>query len=322
MPQARNKLANRPSRTPAPRSGDDAWDWERAASTFLRDCRRRGHTPSTQSIYQAVLLGPRTQEYRRDQQVEKVSDLTADRLRQFEVELQEAELAPSTVHQYHRVLKTFLGFCAREGMGVDERVRDVAAPRLAEREPGAYTPQEETRLLAAARDPRDRMIVELLLTTGLRLSELIALDVEDIVDLGRQGAYLRVRQGKGRKDRNIPFDDGVYRQLQTYLRRHRPAGPGAIFTARRAAGALRPLSNEAIKSMLRRLGDETGIHCHAHKFRHTFASRAIADGIDPLTLQRVLGHTTLQMVSRYVHYSAADLMRAWRRAEGSQTPRR
>jgi integrase/recombinase XerD len=320
MPQARNKLADRPKRTPVLRRAQDTRDWEQAAEIFLRDCRRRGHTPSTQSIYQSVLLGPRTQEFRRDEHVDKVSDLTADRLRQFEVELQEAELSPSTVHQYHRVLKTFLGFCSREGMGVDERVRDVAAPRLAQVEPGSYTPDEEGKLVGAARDPRDRMIVELLLTTGLRLSELIALEVEDIVDLGRQGAYLRVRQGKGRKDRNIPLDDAVYRQLQAYLRRHRPSGPGALFTARRAGGGLRPLSNEAIKSMLRRLGDETGIHCHAHKFRHTFASRAIADGVDPLTLQRVLGHTTLQMVSRYVHYSATDLMRAWRRAE--PTPRR
>ncbi|MCU1287558.1 MAG: Phage integrase family, partial [Acidobacteriales bacterium] len=49
-------------------------------------------------------------------------------------------------------------------------------------------------------------------------------------------------------------------------------------------------------------GKETGIHVHAHKFRHTFASRAIAAGVVPITLQRVLGHTTLTMVSRYVHY--------------------
>jgi site-specific recombinase XerD len=313
MPQARNRLADRPARVATPDGPVGTLPWEYAVENFLGECRRRRHTASTLSIYQTALLGPRIAEFRRDKEVETVSDFTADRLRQFETELQEAALAPATVHQYHRVLKTFLGFCAREGIGVDDRVRHVMGPRLDDIEPEAFTPEEERRLVATARDPRDRMIVELLLTTGLRLSELIALEVEDIVDLGRQGAYLRVRQGKGRKDRNIPLDEAVYRQLQAYLRRHRPSGPGALFTARRAAGGLRPLSNEAIKSMLRRLGDETGIHCHAHKFRHTFASRAIADGVDPLTLQRVLGHTTLQMVSRYVHYSAADLMKAWRR---------
>jgi integrase/recombinase XerD len=67
----------------------------------------------------------------------------------------------------------------------------------------------------------------------------------------------------------------------------------------------------ALKSLLVRLGKDVGVECHAHKFRHTFASRAIADGVDPITLQRVLGHTTLTMVSRYVHYSPTDLLEAW-----------
>ena len=69
-----------------------------------------------------------------------------------------------------------------------------------------------------------------------------------------------------------------------------------------------------MKTVLRRIGEDAGVHCHAHKFRDTFASRAITNGVDPITLQRVLGHTTLQMVSRYVQYSATDLVRAWRNA--------
>ena len=138
--------------------------------------------------------------------------------------------------------------------------------------------------------------------------------MEDVVDLGRNGAYLRVRQGKGRKDRHVPLDDDIYRELQTYLRPVRPSGPGAVFIARRMNGEIRPMTGESPKTVLRRIGEDAGVHCHAHKFRHTFPSRAITNGVDPITLQRVLGHTTLQMVSRYVHYSATDLVRAWRNA--------
>jgi integrase len=87
-------------------------------------------------------------------------------------------------------------------------------------------------------------------------------------------------------------------------------GCGLLFT--RLRGTAARLDREAVKSVLDRLGQDAGDNCHAHKFRHTFASRAIADGVDPLTLQRVLGHTTLEMMSRYVHYSAADLLNAWR----------
>ncbi|MBV8196230.1 MAG: tyrosine-type recombinase/integrase [Candidatus Dormibacteraeota bacterium] len=314
MPQVRNRFAGRTSKAPREVQVTNAVHWDVAAEEFLADCKRRGHTPSTQDIYRSILLGPRTDEFLRDQRITALREFDANRLRRFETELQDAELSPSTVHQYHRVLKTFLGFCVREGFDVDARVGDVSGPRLAETEPDTYTAVEERQLIAAARHPRDRMIVEFLLGTGLRMSELINLDVDNVVDLGRQGAYLRVRQGKGRKDRQVHLDKDLHKQQQSYSRRHRPAGDGPLFAVTRSGGEVRRLSSEALKSMLRRLGIETGIHCHAHKFRHTFASRAIADGIDPITLQRVLGHTTLQMVSRYVHYSATDLIRAWRNA--------
>ena len=64
--------------------------------------------------------------------------------------------------------------------------------------------------------------------------------------------------------------------------------------------------------LLRRIGQETGIHVHAHKFRHTFATRALAAGVDSLVLQRALGHSTLATVNRYVHFQARDLLDAWR----------
>lgn len=314
MPQARNRFAVRRAAVLRAPANPDVVRWDVAVAQFLAECKRRGHTPATLSVYRSALLGPRTEEFRRDQKIEMVRDFTAAHLRAYEMELQAAELSPATVHQYHRTLKTFLGFCAREGMLVDERVHDVMAPRVPQTEPDAYTLDEEKRLLAAARHPRDRLILAFLLATGLRLSELIHLEVEDVVDLGRQGAYLRVRQGKGRKDRHVPLDDDIYRELQTYLRRVRPSGPGAVFIARRMKDEIRPMTGESLKTVLRRIGEDAGVHCHAHKFRHTFASRAITNGVDPITLQRVLGHTTLQMVSRYVHYSATDLVRAWRNA--------
>ena len=72
-----------------------------------------------------------------------------------------------------------------------------------------------------------------------------------------------------------------------------------------------PLSVGGLESVLQRLSQKTGIHTNPHKFRHTFASRALAAGVDSLVLQRALGHTTLAMVNRYVHFQTADLLRAW-----------
>jgi integrase/recombinase XerD len=68
-----------------------------------------------------------------------------------------------------------------------------------------------------------------------------------------------------------------------------------------------------VQLVMRRISMETGIRVHPHKFRHTFATRALSAGVDVMALQRVLGHTTLAMVSRYVHYQKADLIEAWKR---------
>lgn len=74
-----------------------------------------------------------------------------------------------------------------------------------------------------------------------------------------------------------------------------------------------PLTTRGIQIVLYRLGQKTGIHVHPHKFRHTFATRALSAGVDVMALQRALGHSTLAMVSRYVHYQRDDLLEAWRR---------
>jgi integrase/recombinase XerC len=63
---------------------------------------------------------------------------------------------------------------------------------------------------------------------------------------------------------------------------------------------------------MKRLTADTGVHVNPHKFRHTFATRALGAGVDVMALQRALGHTTLAMVSRYVHYQKDDLLDAWR----------
>lgn len=173
-------------------------------------------------------------------------------------------------------------------------------------------------MMAAARSPRDRLLIELLMRTGLRLEEVCNLTLDDVVD-GPEGAYLRVRHGKGAKDRVVPLDTGRVRlskKLRDYMRTERPASASSsalLLTRRSRDGDYEPLSRRAVQLVMRRLSKETGIHIHPHKFRHTFATRALAAGVDVMALQRVLGHTTLAMVSRYVHYQKADLIEAWRR---------
>lgn len=117
----------------------------------------------------------------------------------------------------------------------------------------------------------------------------------------------------------MPLDTGRVRlskKLRDYMRQERPEAAGApsLFLTRRSRdGVYEPLSRRAVQLMMRRISMDTGIRVHPHKFRHSFATRALTAGVDVMALQRVLGHTTLAMVSRYVHYQKADLIEAWRR---------
>jgi site-specific recombinase XerD len=321
MPQqpvrAQRNRSDRAEIVPIPKARDS---WEAAVAGFLADCRRRNLSTATLENYQWWLNGPRLTSYRQDNGVRIPADMTAVHVKAFEGALVESGLRPSSVDSFHRHIKNFLGFCLREGMDADESVLRIAGPRLGQEEPETFTVEEEQALVASLKDrPRDRMLVELMLRTGLRLSEVASLEVDDIILDDPRGAFVRVRQGKGRKDRAVPLDtpkDRLSSRLQRYIQRTRPPGRSrALFLSERArtdGGEPGPLTAAAIQVLFKRLSRDTGIHVNPHKFRHTFATRALSAGVDVMALQKALGHTTLAMVSRYVHYQKDDLLGAWR----------
>jgi site-specific recombinase XerD len=294
--------------------------WETAVQAFIRAARARNCSASTLENYKNYLLGPRSRQFLTDYQIRSVSDVTVDVLRNFQYELLEAGLAPGTADTFRRVMRNFLGFCRREGWGVPEEALTTPAPRQPQVEPETFSEEEERRLIEAARTDRDKFLIEFMMRTGLRLTEVTNVTLDDIID-GPEGAYVRVRQGKGAKDRIVPLDTKTARfsrRLGSYIRNTRPSTTRSrhLFLSSRTSPKTKdhePLKPSAIKTLMKRLTEETGIHAHPHKFRHTFATRALSAGVDVMALQRALGHTTLAMVSRYVHYQRDDLLEAWRR---------
>jgi site-specific recombinase XerD len=149
----------------------------------------------------------------------------------------------------------------------------------------------------------------------MRLGEATGLVVGDAEEAMREGV-LRVR-GKGSRERYLPVGRAARNVLRRYLQVHRPAGPSdALFVA----GDGRPLVAEGLRQIIRRGARRAGVSgVHPHRLRHTFARKFLMNGGDAMTLQRILGHSTLEMVRRYVSLDVTDMQR--RHAECSPADR-
>jgi len=212
--------------------------------------------------------------------------------------------------------RSFSRFCVRRGVIVHDPARAIAFPRLAKRLPRTL-PEPE---LAAALDRvagddavslRDRALLELTYSSGLRLSELTGLRHRD---LDRAAELVRVR-GKGRRERLVPVGRRAMDALERYLaatgRREAPASAPVFAGARGAA-----LSNRTVQRVVgRRLAEVAqGLRVSPHALRHSFASHLLDHGADLRAIQELLGHRSLASTQVYTHVSRARLRKAYERA--------
>ncbi len=209
------------------------------------------------------------------------------------------KLAPATVARKLAAVRAFL----RHALG-PARVPDARlAPRRGRRLPDAPRPHEVERVLdsLAGDDPlavRNRALVELVYSAGLRSAEAVGLDLGD-VDFEQE--LVHVRRGKGGKDRVVPLGEEAAYRLARYLRDSRPA------LARGAADALF-LSTRGRRldtSALRRLVP------HPHRLRHAFATHLLEGGADLRTIQELLGHSSLSTTQVYSHVDTRRLRRVY-----------
>jgi site-specific recombinase XerD len=209
------------------------------------------------------------------------------------------KLAPTTISRKLAAVRAFL----RHALG-PERVPDGRlAPRRPRRLPDAPTPVEIERLLSALEGDgaiaiRNRALVELVYSAGLRSAEAVGLDLGD-VDFEQE--LVHVRRGKGGKDRVIPLGEEAQHWLARYLRDARPelasGANDALFLSARG----RRLDT----STLRRIAP------HPHRLRHAFATHLLEGGADLRTIQELLGHSSLSTTQVYSHVDPRHLRRAY-----------
>ncbi|MBM4352704.1 MAG: tyrosine recombinase XerC [Deltaproteobacteria bacterium] len=238
---------------------------------------------------------------------------------------------PATVARRKATIRTFYRFLVREGVIAENPAAVLPSPRLPRPLPKALTQREAEAVMdqsgrsapgrsapAGSRRPRnvpdslsrDIAILELLYGTGMRVSELVALDLDDI-DLRRGEA--RIRAGKGNKERLAYLGDMAKDALTRYLA-DRPLwssgrDPQALFFGRRSAR----LSDRSVRRVLDRMAARLGKPLHPHMLRHSFATHMLERGADIRAIQELLGHSSLSTTQKYTHMDLKMLMEVYRR---------
>ncbi len=268
-----------------------------AVDLFLAAKAAEGASPNTVEWYRYIT----SRAVRRLGPGRPLDGVGAPELRAWLLELRET-LSPESVAGFVRGLKAFGNWCAAEELGEAAGFRALRRPRVPRRLIAPFTDAELQGMLALA-EPRDRAVVLLLLDTGLRLAELLQLRVGDL----RPDGTVRV-MGKGSKERIVPIGATARRAVVRYIAgRGAASRPGdALFVGARGAPIERRMLQKAIADLGRRAG--VGTRCSPHTFRHTFARSFLVNGGDVFSLQQILGHTTLDMVRRYVSLTEADLV--------------
>lgn len=165
----------------------------------------------------------------------------------------------------------------------------------AQRSAVVLTPQEVSRLLAAAEPGKPRMLLTTMYGCGLRVSEAIALEVTDI---DSQRKVIHVRKGKGRKDRYVPLGENLLAQLRDYWRTYKPSR--FLFPGGQAE---KPWHVTGVRQEFRLAVRVAGIDkpCTTHTLRHSYASHCLQAGMKIGTIQQILGHANLETTATYTH---------------------
>jgi integrase/recombinase XerC len=308
-----------------------------AITSFLRDLKIvRNASPHTLRNYQVDLDQFHAYLCPPDSAEPKLQEIDHRVIREYLGHLHDRHLHKASMARKLASLRSFFKYCGREGWVKDNPARLVATPKLPRRLPTVLSAEEMNTFLdqlatvssggsgrRAKKDrgagrmlARDRAILELLYASGLRVSELTGLDLEDV---DRKEQMLRVL-GKGNKERIIPYGAKAEKALEAYW----PARAAIL----RKTGARGDAQAVFLNHSGRRLGTGAIAHIvkkyvrlinvnwdmHPHSLRHAFATHLLADGADLRAIQELLGHASLSTTQRYTHSSIRELMEVYDKA--------
>jgi integrase/recombinase XerD len=263
----------------------------------------RGLSKNTLSAYKADLA-----KYREFLEQNSLSEITISKVEigDFLLWLNEQNLKAASSARILAAVRGYQKYLLLENLRTDDPSQKVKSPKLPKRLPKALTQSQVLTLLAASGpEPddevadvlrlRNRAILELMYSSGARVSEVAQLDLDEMV----QGGWVRIR-GKGSKERLVPVGSFAQRAIDAYLVRSRPllaarAGGPALFLNQRGSR----LSRQSIWEIIQSAGDACGLSVSPHSLRHSFATHLIEGGADVRVVQELLGHASVATTQIY-----------------------
>lgn len=290
---------------------------ERQIGAFVEELKRNNASAHTIAAYQSDLRQFREYFAPPDTQPPPPASFDVLMIREWLADQYGRRLDAVSLRRRLAAVRMFFRFLMRQGMISVNPARLVRTPKAPKKLPPVMTAEQTNSLLdgvAAGKlerphPARDRAIFEFLYGCGLRVSELVGLNLEDI---DRSEGWVRVR-GKGRKERQVPYGAKAADALDRYLAERQPrATDRALFLNHRGTRLTDRGVRGIVKLYARLIAGDSSVH--PHSFRHAFATHLLSDGADLRAIQELLGHARLSTTQKYTQLSLTELMAVYDKA--------
>lgn len=257
-----------------------------------------------------------------DHNLTAFTPLTREDIEAYQRELMTSEKHYSihTIHLRMKSVRRFFEYLVEEGKLLTSPIEELVLPSLGKRFPKNVLTEAEMKKVLNAPHPstkmglRDRALLELLYSSALRRSECARLTIHDV---DTKGGYLRVNQGKGRKDRIVPVGRKACRLLREYLEKVRPHHLKADSEERSLFLTIhgKPLTANNLAALVKKYGRNAGIKkpVTAHGIRRSAATHMLRAGAHPMYIQKFLGHKGSAAVNSYIQATGLDLKKTHRK---------
>jgi len=276
---------------------------------FLKDRKSQNLAKGTVEFYKKKLKT--FVDYALTQEVRLISQITPSLIRDFLLILEDRGHNSGGVNSYYRSLRAFLKWyeLEEEPENWKNPIDKVKAPKLTTESLQGVTKEEFELLLSECGNDflgeRDKAILKVLLDTGVRADELCNIRLEDVNMIENS---IFILKGKGRKPRFVFFGKSTKKQIRKYIRFR---GTDGIYLFVNRSGD--KLVYIALRQIVRRLATKAELEgIGLHDFRRAFCLECLKNGIPEITIARLMGHTTTQLIGRYAKQTTVDLMNSYR----------